>query len=102
MLAELKALNTDKAPLEEMVALSAVAKIVRAEFEAKNVAVPTWLDDAQRALSREIAGRTRDALEMRLREVEQARVGLETTAEKRERLEREAESLRKQLAGQSA
>lgn len=95
---ELKSLNTDASTLDQMIALSAFAKILEAEYGAKQVSRPEWLDDAQRTLAREIQSRTRDAKELRLREIEHSERALEEKAEKRERLRKEKEALQAELA----
>mgnify|MGYP001602377954 CR=1 FL=1 len=59
MLEQLKNLDVNRPALEELVFLSAQAKLLRAEFEAEAVDVPEWLDTRSRELKREI--RTRQA-----------------------------------------
>lgn len=98
MLKELKSFDAERCDLDQLVALSAFAKVLHAEYEARNIQVPEWLDDSRRALAREIEGRRRDALELRLKEVRAGQSGLLTAAEKREKLAAEEAKLVEQLA----
>lgn len=98
MLAELKRLNCDGVQLDELMAHAAFAKILRAEYEGKNITAPEWLDDAIRRINREITLRSKDALEMRLKEIRAQRTQLMTPTEKREQLEKEEAALQEQLA----
>lgn len=85
--------------LLEVVALSVQAKAIRAEAEAKNVPIPEFLDDVIRALARTIGERTRDARELRLKEIAAEESRLLTSAEKRDRLAAEKAKLTAELAG---
>lgn len=98
VISQLKQLNPDAASLDQMIILSAFAKILEAEYGAKQISRPEWLDDSQRTLAREIQARTRDAKELRLRELEQAEKSLESATEKRERIRKEREALQAELA----
>ena len=98
LLQQLKTFNADASSLDQMVWFSAVAKILESEYSARGIARPEWLDDCQRTLAREIQSRTRDAKELRLREIEQSERALEEKAEKRDRLRKEKEALQAELA----
>lgn len=93
MLSFVRNWNVDAAGLDETVGVLALAKIIRAEFEAKNVAVPEWLDTQLRALNRAVEALTRDAKELRLKEILAQEAQLMTSAEKREKLAKEKEAL---------
>lgn len=97
MLQLLRSFNPDRADLEDMLALIVFARGLRAAHEEFKVAVPEWLDDKIRALNREIVGKTRDALELRLKEVRQAKTQLMTPSERREALAKEEAELEAQL-----
>lgn len=99
MLEQLKRFNADNGNLEELIAWSAYAKLIKTEFEAKGVETPEWLNDTINRLTREIGVRRADTLEKRLKELQNQKRGLETTAEKRARLEQEIANLTGQLAG---
>jgi hypothetical protein len=98
MLADLKRLDLDRNGVEELVAFAAFAKMLHAEFQARNLPAPEWLDDKIRQLNREITSRGRDALEMRLKEIRAQRTQLMTPSEKREALAAEEAALEAQLA----
>lgn len=97
MLEQLKRLDIDRISLEEMLALAAFAKSLHAEYDLRNIPSPEWLDDKIRLLNREIGARSRDALEMRLREVRAQQTQLLTPAEKRAKLAEEEARLQAQL-----
>lgn len=101
MLDQLKRLDVDRMQLDETLALAAFAKSLHAEYDARAIPAPEWLDDSVRTLNREISMRTRDALEMRLKEIRAQKTQLESAGEKRERLAREEEELTAKLAGTS-
>ena len=85
--------------LLEVVALSVQAKAIRVEAEAKNVPIPEFLDDAIRSLNRVISERTRDARELRLKELLAEESRLLTAGEKRERIAAERAKLQAELTG---
>jgi hypothetical protein len=82
----LKNIQPERASLDEMVELSAGAKMLSAEFSANGLSEPEWLSEAKRTLTTEIKRQSEDRLKMELREIEQAEAALETAAEKRQRL----------------
>lgn len=98
MLKELRSFDADRCDIDQLVALSAFAKVLHAEYEARNINVPEWLDDSRRTLAREIEGRRRDALELRLKEVRAQKSGLMTASEQREALAAEEAALTSELA----
>lgn len=102
MLQELKKLDLDRLALDEALVYAAFAKSLHAEYDARNIPAPEWLDDRIRQLNREITSRGRDALEMRLKEIRAQRSQLMTPTEKREALAAEEAALAAQLAGANA
>jgi len=98
MLAQLKSLDVDRLALDEAIGLAAYAKMVSAEYDARGVSHPEWLDDAIRTLNTDITARTRDALEMRLKEITAQRTQLMSADEKRAKLDAEEAALREKLA----
>lgn len=100
MLRDLKQFVEDQSDLEVMIALSVFAKGLRAEYDAKNIPVPEWLDDRLRQIARAIDGQTRDAKELRLKEIAAEETRLLTSSEKRERLAAERSRLEGELQGQ--
>lgn len=102
MLQELRNFDVNRLALDEMFALSAFGKMVRSEYQNRNMPVPEWLTDQLSKLEREIVARRRDELERRLKEIRAQRTMLETTGEKRDRLAREEEELRRQIEPQGA
>jgi hypothetical protein len=103
MLSQFQNFTADRLAMEELIALAAYGKMLRSEYQNREIAVPSWVTDQLSALDREILVRRRDELEKRRREINGQLATLETPAEKRERLLKEKEALDKQLAtGQPA
>lgn len=97
MLSELQNFNENRTTLLELVALSVFAVSLRQACEAKNVPSPEWLDDRIRTINRLIDLQTRDAKELRLKEIAAEETRLLTSAEKRERLQAEKAALQASL-----
>ena len=93
MLQDFKNFNAEQADLEELVALSAFGKQLRAEFEAQKVPIPEYVSDNLNTLSREIDVRMADRREARKREIKSTLEGLKSREEKREALEKELAEL---------
>ena len=93
MLDTFKAFNTEVADLDELVAMAAFGRSLRAEFESLNVSVPEFVDDQTRVIKREIETRVADRRAARVRELKAQRDSLKTAAEKREAIEKELASL---------
>jgi len=90
--------DTMRVTLDELVELSALAKVIAAEYIANNADVPEPLYIAQKRLAADIKQRTRDLLEKRLSEVRSRRAALATPDEKRAKLAEEEEKLVAALA----
>lgn len=98
MLRQLKQFVEDQADTETMIALAVFAKGLRQEYEARNIEAPEWLDDRIRQIGRALEASTRDAKELRLKEIAAERTRLLTPSEKRTALEAEEAKLRGELA----
>lgn len=90
---ELKNLDAKRASLEELVEISAQARIVQAEFIILGVEAPEWIGLSVASLLREITLRTADAREAKLRNLKSQRAALATTQEKRDLLDKEIAAL---------
>ena len=65
----LLSLNAERMDLDDLVELSTLARQYRAEYEHHNLEVPEWLDNAIRAVKREIDAKTADLRAMRIRDL---------------------------------
>jgi hypothetical protein len=97
MLSQLKNFVVERLDLEEMFYLSALGKLVRAEYVERALTVPEWLTDQLATLDREINARRRDELEREMKQIRAEEAGLETAQDKRERLARRKAEIEKQL-----
>lgn len=93
MLHEFKTFNKERLQMDEVVALAAFGRALRAEFESHQIEEPEWLDVQLKTLRREIQSRNADAIEARRREIRLRLDGLKTPSEKRAELEKELASL---------
>ena len=98
MLSELKNFDKSRASLDEMVELSAQARIIEAEFGATGTDLPGWFEPAVSSLRREIKSRNHDALAAKLRDMVSRRASLSTVDEKRAQLDRDIAKLQEQAA----
>jgi len=89
VLADLKSFNKDRLDLDEMVALAAFGRMLRAEYEAQKVEEPEFLDVQLKTLRREIASKMDDKRETRRRQIKTQLQSLKTPAERRAELEKE-------------
>jgi hypothetical protein len=94
----LKNLDADKVDLDELITLSALAKVLRAEYEYYGAEAPAWLDQRLRALGRAIRLRQEDYVEKRLAEAKARLAALKPESEKREDLQKEIQALESRLA----
>jgi hypothetical protein len=97
LLQKLRSFDADRLDLDEMIALSAGAKQVAAEYVATELEVPEWLADAQRTLASVIKARTSDMIAKELRETELALESLKSREERKGDLAQKAERLRARL-----
>lgn len=99
MLRELKNLNVDTREMEELIALSAFAKSMKAEYEFREMEVPEWIGDRLTLLNSEIRTRRHDELTRALREKKIRRQQMAPREERVAQLDADIERLEKQLAG---
>ena len=90
---KLKTFTTDGLTVDELVELGALARVLRSEYETRQLPIPEWLDDQHRAVAREIESRVADQRAMRVREIKSQLASLETATEKRARLAAELAQL---------
>lgn len=95
----LRNFNTETTPLEDLVAISFLARGLRAEYESRGVAVPEWLDESVRKATNAISNQTRDAKLAELRELELQEEKLIPASERRERIAARKAALEAELAG---
>lgn len=93
MLDQFKGFDQEAASLDELISLSAFGKSLKAEFEARQIATPEYVDDKLSTIGREIDARTADAKARRIRDLKAQREGLKTAAEKREAIDKELAAL---------
>lgn len=93
-----KNFTADRMDIDELVALYAFGKALRAEYDALQVEEPSFVDAQLKSLRREITSRTADKLEARKRELAARIDSLKTPAQKKTELEKELAALEKQLA----
>jgi hypothetical protein len=97
MLNQLKTFDADRFDLDELVALSAEGKALKAEFVAQGVEVPEWLDSAVTTIATAIGLRDADSKRKKLRQVEARIAALKPASERRAEAEAEADKLRAAL-----
>ena len=93
----LKEVSTTGLQLDELMVMASQARQLRATYEDAGAPAPEWLTDANATLTSEIQTRLKAALELRLRELDQADAALKTTAERREDVRRERERIQRAL-----
>ena len=93
MLDQFKNYSNDSLDLDELVALSAFGRQLRAEYEAQRVPEPDYVGLQLNAVRREIEAKMADRREARKREIKAQLSGLKTAAEKRQELEKELADL---------
>jgi DNA repair ATPase RecN len=98
-MAAFKNFSADRMDLDELVALSAFGKSLRAEYEALQLEEPEFVAVQINTLKREIRSRVADKLEARKRELANRIDSLKTPKEKKAELEAELAKLEKQLVG---
>lgn len=83
MIDKLKSFSAAKYDIEELVTLSAYAKMVSAEFESLTIDRPAWLTESQAGIALEIKSRTADALRKKLTDARSRVEVLKTPDQKR-------------------
>jgi hypothetical protein len=97
-LQQLRNFQADRMDLDELVALAAFGRQLRAEYEAHQLDEPDWVDIQIKSLRREIHSRNADRLEARRKEIGARLESLKTPTEKKAALTKELRELEKQLA----
>jgi DNA repair ATPase RecN len=98
MLQQFKEFNTDRASLDELVALAAFGKLLRAEYEVHNLEEPEFVDVNLKSLKREIYTRNASKLEARRKEIDARLDSLKTPSQRKAELQKEKNEIDKQLA----
>ncbi len=93
MLSDFQNFNKDRLNLDDMVALAAFGRILRAEYEAQKVDEPEFVDTQLKLLRREIASKVDDKRQARRKQIEAQLQSLKTPAERRAELEQEKAEL---------
>lgn len=83
LIQQLNSVQVEGLQLDEAVFLLSIAGSVIATFRDTVDEVPQWLTDAQETLRKEVKSRAQDALERRLKELEQQEDRLKSAEEKR-------------------
>jgi len=101
LLKELKDFDKDRYGNDELVALSAWARVFRPEYELTGGEVPDWVDRQIKVLRREIHARQSDALEARLAKAKARLASLATPEERRTGLKAEIDEIEATLRAQA-
>lgn len=97
MLERLKNFDIDRMDIDEVVYLSALARIMKQEYETVGAECPEWVDSRARSLRREIHARQADLTEKRLREAKSRLEAIKPASEKRKDIEQEIQKLEEML-----
>ncbi len=97
LMARLQRLDLNRLELDEAIELSTLAEMLREGYKRHQLSSPVWLDDGIRSLDRYIADRTRDVMEMELRELAQADAADLTASERRDKRKARREELEAKL-----
>jgi hypothetical protein len=93
MLDQFRTFNKEGMQLDQLVALAAFGRALKAEFEAQKLDVPEYVHINLKTLQREIAARDADRKAARLTKLKSQRAGLLTTTERRDLLDKEIAEL---------
>lgn len=93
MLDQLKNLELQRMDIDEAIALSAFARLLKAEYEHVDTEAPQWLDDRTREIRDEVRDRLRDTVQKRLRELYARAEALATAEEKRAKIREQIKKL---------
>lgn len=94
MLSELKNFTASMASIDELVEMSAQARVIEAEFLTLGVDLPAWFRLTVESLRREIRTKNADAVAAKIRDLELRHDALKTPSERREALEAEIARLK--------
>lgn len=94
MLNQFRAFNKDRMlEIDELIALAAFGRMLRAEYEASKVDEPDFVAQQLRTLRHEIQARVSDKQEARRKEIKSQLQRLATPQERREALQKELDAL---------
>lgn len=97
MLSEFRNFTADRMTMDQLVALAAFGRQLRAEYEAHQLEEPDWVDVQLKSLRREITTKNADALEARRREITARLDALKTPSEKKTELLKEKRKIDEKL-----
>lgn len=97
LLERLRRFDADRASMEDLLLMSAVAKLFLAEHAQHDVEPEDWISDRIRSLTRAIDARNHDDLERQLRQAVATREQAMTPQEKRDAADQKIQTLRKKL-----
>lgn len=98
-LSNFKSFSIDRLDVDEMVALLAFGKSLRAEYESLQIEEPEFVSTQINTLKREIRAKLSDKLEAKKRELAARIDSLKTPAQKKNELEAELKRIESQLVG---
>lgn len=94
---QLKGLDVNREQLDDLILLNEQGNLLRNGYERAQIDIPDWLSGALDTLQVEIGRQTRDRLELRLKELDQAANTLKTAAERRVEIAEERAKLERKL-----
>jgi hypothetical protein len=100
VLEQLKNFDTNRATIDELVALRAFARGLQSEYSEQTVEEPEWIGIQVQCLDREITAKNTDRLTAQLRDTENRLESLKTTTEKKVELTALKAKLQKKLGRQ--
>jgi len=93
LLNRLRSLKVETLQPEDAIELLVTAKAVKAEFDARQMEVPDFIEQGIVQLNREISSRNADNLERRLAELKARRLSLTPRAERLKEIDEELAAL---------
>ena len=97
MLDRFKSFDTERMDVDDLVALAAFGRQLRAEYEALQLEEPEFVDVQIKTLRREIHARNQDNLAARKRTLQNQLEALQTPTEKKAKLQKQLADINKQL-----
>jgi hypothetical protein len=98
MLSNFKNFQADRMDIDELVALAAFGRTLRAEYEQHQLDEPEFIDTQLKSLRREIHARNADKLEARRKEINSRLETLKSPTQRKSELLKEKAEIDKQLA----
>jgi len=94
----IKSLQPDRLDMDDAIALSATAALLKQEYTNRDVVVPVWLEEAIRVIVRWIADHSRDAKMAQLSRLRSRREMLLSRNEQKRQVDDEITRLEQELA----